>query len=111
LHPAYKKCLLPLVLAVAVFFISQGIGLPNFSGLQEPLLSAPQHAKDSDSAFVKSLTKVSQTKTTKSANHSAFVGKPVQIKKAVVLVSLCQLPALPFISPVVSVLPARAPPA
>jgi hypothetical protein len=110
-HPAYKKCLLPLILVLAVFFVSQGMSLPNLSQLQEPRLSAPQNIKSSDSVFVKALTKVSQTKTTKSVNHSAFVDRPVQVKSAAVLVSLCQLPARPFIASVVSVIPARAPPA
>jgi hypothetical protein len=110
-NPAYKKCLLPLIIAVAVFFISQGISLPSFTNPEEPLLSASQIAKTSDSAFVKTLTKCSHVKAAKSSNSSALVANPVQTKAPVVLASDYPQQTRPFISAFVSVVPARAPPA
>ena len=110
-YPAYKKCLLPLIMAVAVFFVSQGIRLPDFSNLQQPQLSASQKTTSSDSAFVKTVTKAAQTKTSKSVNFFAFASRPVQVNTPAVLVSDCQQQPRPFISSVVSIIPARAPPA
>ena len=110
-HPTAKKYLLPLVMAVAVFFISQGIEIPNFSDLQEPQLSVSQKIKSSDSAVVKTVTKCSQIKTIKTANSWALVDEAFQIKSPAVLVSVFQHQPRLFISAVVSIIPARAPPA
>lgn len=110
-NPTAKKYLLPLVMAVAVFFISQGIEVPNLGNLQEPQLSASQKTKSSDSDVVTKPIKSTQIKTTKADHSSALVNKKFQIKNSAVPVSVFQHQPLLFISAVVSIIPARAPPA
>lgn len=110
IYPAYKKCLLPLIMVLAVFFVSQGIDLPDFGTLESPQLCASQRAKDSHSAFAKTSKKSSQAKTGKSGNAFALVGDPVGVKNQVVLVSNCPQSHPSFISSAVSLVSARAPP-
>jgi hypothetical protein len=110
IHPAYRKCLLPLIMALAVFFVSQGTDLPSFGTLESPQLSAPGKAKSSDGAFAKT-HKLSQTKSTKSAQAFALAGDRLRVQSPAVLVSNCLQPHLSFVSSAVSVVSARAPPA
>ena len=106
-----KKYLLPLVLMAAVFFISQGISVPNFSNPQEPKLSSSQKAKPSSSAVVKSLNQSSQIKNTKTSQFLDLSRNEHQLKNPVVHVSKPQYESHPLISAAVSADSARAPPA
>jgi hypothetical protein len=109
-YPAYRKCLLPLIMALAVFFVSQGIDLPSFGTLEGPQLCAPRKTKTSDGAFTKSHQKISQTKSTKSAPAYALAGDRIRVKSPVVLLSNCLQPHCSCASSAATVLSARAPP-
>lgn len=111
IHPAYRKCLLPLIMALAVFFVSQGTELPSFGTLENPQLCASQKVKGADGACAKTPKKFSQTKSTKSSHAVALAGDRLRVKGPVVLASNCPRPHLSFVSSVVSVVSARAPPA
>lgn len=106
-----KKFLLPLILAVAVFFVTQGIEVPSFSGLQDSNLSASQKTNGSDSVVVKTLTKCSHIKSSKNVNFLALVNNAFQVNNPALPATVLQCQSQPFISSVVSIIPARAPPA
>jgi hypothetical protein len=108
--PNYKKCLLPLVMAVALFFISQGITVPTFANLLEPQLSGSHKSKYSDSVS-KAPRKCSQTKSAKTDNSFAAVSYAPRINNPAVPVSVHHYQAPRFLSAAVSAIPARAPPA
>lgn len=110
-YPANKKYLLPLVMAVVVFFISQGIAVPNFNNLEGPQLAGLQKVKSSYNVVVKTLAKCSQIKTTKSDNSFALVDNALRKKNPALPVSVYKHQSHRFISAAVSVIPARAPPA
>lgn len=98
-------------MAVAVFFVSQGIIVPDFSALQEPQLSAFEQPNGSDSAVVKTLTKCAQIKTTKNVSVFALVNDAFNINTPVLPVSVfTQQPSF-FISAALPIVSARAPPA
>jgi hypothetical protein len=61
----HRKYLLPLLLTVSVFFISQGICVPNFSSLQEASISKVLDAKPRSVLLVKHQLKSSQTRVLK----------------------------------------------
>lgn len=106
-----KKFMLPLILAVAVFFVTQGIELPNFNDLLEPQLSLSQKSNGFDNAVVKTLTKCSHVKSVKNVNFFALLNNAFQINSPVVPVTVFQHQSQSFVSSVVSIIPARAPPA
>jgi hypothetical protein len=103
--------MLPLLLAVSVFFISQGISVPNFSNPREARLSRSREVKPRAVVVVKDQVKSPQSRIVKTAQFLDFCGN----------VGVRNNPSERGVtfhhgySPVISVsdaaIPARAPPA
>jgi len=106
-----RKYLLPLVMLSAVFFIFQGIRLPDLSNPQEPKLSSSQKVEQSTSAVVKTLLQSTQVKAAKAAQFFDLFTTDHQFKHPVVYISASQFESHSFASATITVRHARAPPA
>ncbi|MCM0080418.1 hypothetical protein L4X63_02335 [Geomonas sp. Red32] len=107
----YRTYLLPLLLTVSIFFVSQGIHVPTLSSFYEATLSKVSIPKPHSVVLVKDQIKSPQTRVLKAAPH-ADLGSAV----AVILRPVFSLPALTLAShpafPVFdAAVPSRAPPA
>ena len=107
----HRKYLLPLLLTVSVFFISQGISVPNFSNLQEAKLSKPKEAKPRSLVVVKDQIKSPQSRVVKTASFFDLCGKIEVINKPNLHFLAFNHESHTAISVLASAIPARAPPA
>jgi hypothetical protein len=106
-----SKYLLPLVMLAAVFFIFQGISVPNLPNLQEPKLSSPQKAKPSTSAVIKTLLQSSQFKVTKTTQYLDLFSNYHHFKNPAAHLSFLRNDPNSFSFSAVPTFPARDPPA
>lgn len=107
----HRKYLLPLLLTVSVFFISQGIYLPNFSTLHQASLCKVRQAKPRSLVVVKDHVKSPQTRVVKSAPDFDLGRKVGVISHQSFELSAFNLEGHPAVSFLHCTVPARAPPA
>lgn len=107
----HRRCLLPFVMAAAVFYILQGISVPHLANPREPKLSSPQKVKPSTNIVVKHLLQSSHGKIAKNAPFLDFSGTASRLGNR--LAHLSSYPCDPSvpISAALPAVPARAPPA
>lgn len=110
IYLANRKFLLPLVLTVTVFFISQGISVPNFSNPQETRLSKPQETKQRPCAVVKAQIKYPQSRAAKTAQFFDLCSNADVFDKPSLHISAFYHESRIAVSVADSAIPARAPP-
>jgi len=107
----YRKCLLPFVMAAAIFFVFQAITVPCLANPREPELSNPHKAKSSAGVVVKKLLQSPHGKTAKNSSFLGLSGTVPRLENP-----FAHIPSSPYdlhglASAAVPAVPARAPPA
>ncbi|QEM68060.1 hypothetical protein FO488_07730 [Geobacter sp. FeAm09] len=110
-YAIHRKCLLPFVMAAALFFILQGISVPHLADPREPRLSSPQKNKPATSAVLKTLL---QSPHGKIAKHPPFLDRSGTASR--LCLPTAHIASVPHdlhvpVSAAVPAVPARAPPA